>query len=36
LGYGGTAEDAGRAIGKSNDGGIDGVIMEDVLGLDTI
>jgi restriction system protein len=36
MGYGGTAEDAGRAIGKSNDGGIDGVIMEDVLGLDTI
>ena len=36
MGYGGTAEDAGRAIGRSNDGGIDGVIMEDVLGLDTI
>lgn len=36
MGYGGTAEDAGRAIGRTNDGGIDGVIKEDVLGLDTI
>jgi restriction system protein len=36
MGYGGTADDAGRAIGQSNDGGVDGVIMEDVLGLDTI
>lgn len=36
MGYGGTAEDAGRAIGQSNDGGVDGVVMEDPLGLDTI
>lgn len=36
MGYGGTAEDAGRAIGRSNDGGVDGVIMEDPLGLDSI
>lgn len=36
MGYGGTVEDAGRAIGQSNDGGVDGAIMEDVLGLDTI
>jgi len=36
MGYGGTADDAGKAIGQSNDGGVDGVIMEDVLGLDTI
>ena len=36
MGYGGTVEDAGSAIGQSNDGGIDGVIKEDVLGLDTI
>jgi restriction system protein len=36
MGYGGTAEDAGRAIGQSHDGGVDGAIMEDVLGLDTI
>lgn len=36
MGYGGSVLDAGRAIGRSNDGGIDGVIKEDVLGLDTI
>lgn len=36
MGYGGTAEEAGKAIGQSNDGGVDGSIMEDVLGLDTI
>ncbi len=36
MGYGGSVADAGRAIGRSNDGGIDGVIKEDVLGLDTI
>jgi restriction system protein len=36
MGYGGTVEDAGSAIGQSNDGGIDGIIKEDVLGLDTI
>jgi restriction system protein len=36
MGYGGTRQDAGRAIGKSGDGGIDGIIKEDKLGLDTI
>ena len=36
MGYGGTVEDAGSAIGQSSDGGIDGLIKEDVLGLDTI
>jgi len=36
MGYGGTRVDAGRAIGKSGDGGIDGIIKEDKLGLDTI
>ncbi len=36
MGYGGTQADAGRAIGQSGDGGIDGVIKEDRLGLDTI
>ena len=36
MGYGGTVEDAGSAIGKTNGGGIDGVIKEDVLGLDTM
>jgi len=36
MGYGGTEEDAGRAVGQTNDGGIDGIIKEDVLGLETI
>ena len=36
MGYGGSRKDAGSAIGKSGDGGIDGVIKEDKLGLDTI
>lgn len=36
MGYGGTRQDAGRAVGKSGDGGIDGIIKEDKLGLDTI
>lgn len=36
MGYGGTRQDAGRAIGKSGDGGIDGIINEDQLGLDVI
>ncbi len=36
MGYGGTRKDAGKAIGKSGDGGIDGMIKEDKLGLDAI
>jgi restriction system protein len=36
MGYGGSRFDAGRAIGKSGDGGIDGIIKEDKLGLDVI
>jgi restriction system protein len=36
MGYGGTRRDAGKAIGKSGDGGIDGIIKEDRLGLDAI
>ncbi|MDA8111634.1 MAG: restriction endonuclease [Nitrospiraceae bacterium] len=36
MGYGGNRLDAGEAIGKSGDGGIDGIIKEDRLGLDTI
>ena len=36
MGYGGTRKDAGAAIGGSGDGGIDGVINEDRLGLDAI
>ncbi len=36
MGYGGSRQDAGRAIGRSGDEGIDGVIYEDRLGLDVI
>ncbi|GAG73233.1 unnamed protein product, partial [marine sediment metagenome] len=36
MGYGGSFEDAGKAIGKSGDEGIDGIIKEDKLGLDVI
>jgi restriction system protein len=36
MGYGGSREDAGKTIGKSGDGGLDGVINEDKLGLDVI
>ncbi|MDQ1323087.1 MAG: restriction system protein [Chloroflexota bacterium] len=36
MGYGGSQADAGKAIGQSGDGGIDGVINQDRLGLDTI
>ena len=36
MGYGGSIDDAGRALGQSGDGGVDGVINEDVLGLDRI
>jgi len=36
MGYGGSREDAGQVVGKSGDGGIDGVIKQDRLGLDTI
>jgi len=36
MGYGGTRKDAGQAIGRSGDEGIDGTIKEDRLGLDTI
>jgi len=36
MGYGGSRRDAGRAVGRSGDGGIDGVIKEDELGLDMI
>lgn len=36
MGYGGTLKDAGRAIGRSGDGGIDGIIKEDRLGLEVI
>ncbi len=36
MGYGGSRADAGRAVGQSGDGGIDGIINEDRLGLDVI
>lgn len=36
MGYGGSRKDAGEAVGKSSDGGIDGIIKEDKLGLDCI
>jgi len=36
MGYGGSRLDAGKALGKSGDGGIDGIINEDKLGLDVI
>ncbi|KAA0889880.1 restriction endonuclease [Oryzomonas rubra] len=36
MGYGGSLKDAGQAVGKTGDGGIDGVIREDKLGLDNI
>jgi restriction system protein len=36
MGYGGSRRDAGERIGQSGDGGIDGIIKEDRLGLDTI
>ncbi len=36
MGYGGSKIEAGQVLGKSNDGGIDGLIKEDKLGLDTI
>lgn len=36
MGYGGTRKDAGQTIGRSGDGGIDGIIKEDRLGLDVI
>lgn len=36
MGYGGKREDAGQVLGKSGDGGIDGIINEDSLGLDVI
>lgn len=36
MGYGGNRRDAGAAIGKTGDEGIDGIIKEDPLGLDVI
>lgn len=36
MGYGGTHADAAKQIGRSGDGGVDGVINEDRLGLDRV
>ncbi len=36
MGYGGSINDAGQTVGKSGDGGIDGIIKEDKLGLDVV
>ena len=36
MGYGGTSQDAGRALGQSGDNGVDGVIDQDPLGVDQI
>ncbi len=36
MGYGGSRADAGQAVGRSGDGGIDGIIKEDKLGLDFV
>lgn len=36
MGYGGSIADAGQALGRTGDGGIDGIIKEDKLGLDVV
>ena len=36
IGYGGSRKEAGQAIGRSGDEGIDGIIKEDKLGIDII
>ncbi|WP_243880712.1 restriction endonuclease [Shewanella algae] len=36
MGYGGSQKDAGQATHYTNDGGVDGIIKEDKLGLDSI
>lgn len=36
MGYGGSREDAGQIVGRAGDGGIDGVIDQDSLGLDRV
>lgn len=36
MGYGGSAIEAAKAIGRSGDGGIDGVVDQDALGLDRV
>jgi restriction system protein len=36
MGYGGSRKDAGQAVGRTGDDGLDGIIKEDRLGLDAV
>lgn len=36
IGYGGSRKDAGQAVGRCGDDGVDGIIKEDKLGLDVV
>jgi len=36
MNYGGSTNDSGRPLGRSGDGGVDGVIDQDALGLDRV
>ena len=36
MGYGGTSPESGRITGRAGDGGIDGIVDEDKLGLDAV
>lgn len=36
MGFGGSAAEAGRALGRSGDDGVDGVVDQDALGLDRV
>ncbi len=36
MGYGGSLKDAGQAVGRTGDDGVDGIIKEDRLGLDAV
>ena len=36
MGYAGSRADAGQAVGRSGDDGVDGIIKEDRLGLDVV
>ena len=36
MGYGGSLKDAGKAVGRTGDDGVDGIIKEDRLGLDVV
>jgi restriction system protein len=36
MNYGGAGADSGRRLGRTGDGGVDGIINEDPLGLDSV